>query len=264
MQDFFLRYEHLAGMTGTAIELGPRVAQDLPAATCCRFPPTGRPSASGCPTRVFGTADAKWEAIVEEVRELHAAGPAGADRHPLDRQVGASFRAADATRASSTRCSTPTTSPPRPRSSPAPGQPGKVTVSTNMAGRGTDIKLGDGVAELGGLHVICTEMHDAARIDRQLIGRCGRQGDPGTFRQYLALDDDLLLAAWGRRRPKTTRSWARSRPGRSTISSRLFRKAQRKIERRHFRDRKVLMYHEKERKKMQGQMGQDPYLDTPG
>ena len=74
---------------------------------------------------------------------------------------------------------------------------GKVTVSTNMAGRGTDIKLGDGVAEFGGLHVICTEMHDASRIDRQLIGRCGRQGDPGTFRPYLALDDDLLLAGLG-------------------------------------------------------------------
>ena len=71
-----------------------------------------------------------------------------------------------------------------------------------MAGRGTDIKLGEGVAELGGLHVIFTEMHDAGRIDRQLIGRCGRQGDPGTFRQYLALDDDLLLAGLG---PKKAR-----------------------------------------------------------
>ena len=59
------------------------------------------------------------------------------------------------------------------------GQEGRVTVSTNMAGRGTDIRLGEGIAERGGLHVICTEMHDAARVDRQLIGRCGRQGDPG-------------------------------------------------------------------------------------
>ncbi len=66
-----------------------------------------------------------------------------------------------------------------------------------MAGRGTDIKLGAGVAELGGLHVICTELHDSARIDRQLIGRCGRQGDPGTYRQYLSLDDDILSAGFG-------------------------------------------------------------------
>ncbi len=80
------------------------------------------------------------------------------------------------------------------------GVPGRVTVSTNMAGRGTDIKLGDSVTDLGGLHVILTEMHDAARIDRQLIGRCGRQGDPGTFRQYLSLEDELLLAGLGPKR----------------------------------------------------------------
>ncbi len=73
------------------------------------------------------------------------------------------------------------------------GQHRRVTVSTNMAGRGTDIKLGPGVVELGGLRVILTEMHDSARIDRQLIGRCGRQGDPGTYRQYLSLDDELLM-----------------------------------------------------------------------
>ena len=73
------------------------------------------------------------------------------------------------------------------------GQPSKVTVATNMAGRGTDIKLGEGVAEAGGLHVIVTEMHDAARIDRQLIGRCGRQGDPGSY-------PDLRVP--GRRHPR--------------------------------------------------------------
>ena len=77
------------------------------------------------------------------------------------------------------------------------GQPGKVTVATNMAGRGTDIKLGPGVAESGGLHVICTELHDSARIDRQLIGRCGRQGDPGTVRQYMSLDDDVIRTGFG-------------------------------------------------------------------
>ena len=77
------------------------------------------------------------------------------------------------------------------------GQPGKVTVATNMAGRGTDIKLGPGVAETGGLHVICTELHDSARIDRQLMGRCGRQGDPGTVRQYMSLDDDVIRTGFG-------------------------------------------------------------------
>ncbi len=72
------------------------------------------------------------------------------------------------------------------------GQPGRVTVATNMAGRGTDIKLGEGVAAAGGLHVVGTERHEARRIDNQLRGRCGRQGDPGSTRFYLSFDDDLM------------------------------------------------------------------------
>jgi len=72
------------------------------------------------------------------------------------------------------------------------GQAGRITVATNMAGRGTDIRLGDGVAERGGLHVIATERHEAGRIDRQLFGRCGRQGDPGSFEAIVSLQDELL------------------------------------------------------------------------
>ena len=69
------------------------------------------------------------------------------------------------------------------------GQPGRITVATNMAGRGTDIRLGPGVAERGGLHVVATERSEARRIDRQLKGRCGRQGDPGSFEMLLSLED---------------------------------------------------------------------------
>ena len=72
------------------------------------------------------------------------------------------------------------------------GERGRITVATNMAGRGTDIRLGDGVARLGGLHVILTDRHEAARIDRQLIGRCARQGDPGSFEMILSLEDAIL------------------------------------------------------------------------
>src|SRR5436305_12001637 len=72
------------------------------------------------------------------------------------------------------------------------GLAGAVTIATNMAGRGTDIKLGPGVREAGGLHILGTERHDARRIDRQLRGRAGRQGDPGSTQFYLSLEDDLM------------------------------------------------------------------------
>ena len=73
------------------------------------------------------------------------------------------------------------------------GQPSRVTVATNMAGRGTDIRLGQGVAERGGLHVILTEYHELRRVDRQLFGRCARQGDPGSCEAIVSLEDEILL-----------------------------------------------------------------------
>ena len=72
------------------------------------------------------------------------------------------------------------------------GQAGNITVATNMAGRGTDIKLGRGVAELGGLHVIASERNESGRIDRQLFGRCGRQGDPGSAQAFVSFEDELV------------------------------------------------------------------------
>jgi preprotein translocase subunit SecA len=72
------------------------------------------------------------------------------------------------------------------------GEAGRVTIATNMAGRGTDIKLGPGVAELGGLHVIATERHESGRVDRQLFGRSGRQGDPGSAQVFVSAEDELV------------------------------------------------------------------------
>jgi len=74
----------------------------------------------------------------------------------------------------------------------AAGDAGRITISTNMAGRGTDIKLGRGVAEMGGLHVIATERHESGRIDRQLFGRCARQGDPGSAQAFMSVEDELI------------------------------------------------------------------------
>jgi preprotein translocase subunit SecA len=132
-----------------------------------------------------------------------------------------------------------------------------------MAGRGTDIKLGEGVPEAGGLAVIVTEMHDAARIDRQLCGRCGRQGDPGTYRYFVSLQDEILLTGFGPDRAKRLEKAGAQANGRLDGMGRVFRQAQRRVEKNHFRDRSVLLHHEKQRKKMQREMGQDPYLDTP-
>jgi preprotein translocase subunit SecA len=137
-----------------------------------------------------------------------------------------------------------------------------VTVATNMAGRGTDIALGDGIAALGGLHVVLTEMHDSARIDRQLIGRCARQGDPGTARRYLSLEDDVLRHGFDAEWATHLRDVAR-RTGRPERLRKWFDAAQRRLERTHARQRKLMLTAVKRRTERQRRMGLDPWLDTP-
>ena len=142
------------------------------------------------------------------------------------------------------------------------GERGRVTVATNMAGRGTDIKLGEGVAELGGLHVICTELHESSRIDRQLVGRCARQGDPGSSRQYFSLDDDILRSGLGPKKAEMLRKLGEREPHTPAKLARFLWRAQAKVERENFRQRRLLLYHHKERRRIQQEMGQDPYLDA--
>jgi len=123
------------------------------------------------------------------------------------------------------------------------GQKGAVTIATNMAGRGTDIKLGEGVADLGGLKIIGTERHESRRIDNQLRGRSGRQGDPGESKFYLSLDDELMML-FGSERVKAVYDALRIPEGEEiqhkTITS-FVEKAQRKIETNNFGIRKSLM-----------------------
>ena len=259
VQDFFQRYEHLGGMTGTAASSRAELARIYKVRVV--DVPTNRPAIrQRLADRIFGTDDLKWSAIVDEVREVHATGrPVLIGTRSIDKSVSLSALLSAAGIAHEVLNANEIAK--EANIVAEAGGRGRVTVSTNMAGRGTDIKLGEGVRELGGLHVICTEMHDAARIDRQLIGRCGRQGDPGTYRQYLALDDDILRSAYGPRRAERLAERGRSAHGSFDGYAALFRKAQRKIETRSFRLRKVLMYFEKERKKAHVQMGMDPYLD---
>ena len=260
VQDLFLRYQHLAGMTGTAMSAA-REFRKVYKMRVIPVPTNRRCNRVRLPDRVFGTEDAKWQAILEETREYFQRGqPVLIGTRSIDKSHHLSRMLTDAgiphqvLNAHEVAKEADIVA--------QAGQSGRVTVATNMAGRGTDIKLGPGVAELGGLHVICSELHDSARIDRQLIGRCARQGDPGTVRQYMSMDDDVIRTGYG---PDKARQVAEAGKNGADAQSYLgfLKRAQHKVERRHLRDRFILLYHEKERKKMQQEMGQDPYLDTP-
>lgn len=142
------------------------------------------------------------------------------------------------------------------------GQPGRITVATNMAGRGTDILLGEGVAERGGLHVICSELHESARIDRQLTGRAARQGDPGSARIFLSLEDEILVNGLG---PEAVAELAikfkdSSQDQKSVL--RAFYQAQGRIEKRHELQRIDLVKRIRERREMLHKMGQHASLDA--
>ena len=262
LQEFFTHYDRLAGMTGTARSAAPEVRKVYRMQVL--HIPTHRTSRrERWPDRIFGTAEAKWQAIVAEIRELHAAGrPVLVGTRSIDKseQLASLLKAENIVhqvlhaRQLAAEAEVVTLA----------GHRGCVTVATNMAGRGTDIKLGPGVAELGGLHVIGSEMHDSARIDRQLMGRCGRQGDPGSFRQFLSLDDDILLGGLGPAEAERLHHLGQQDAVCFDHLGYLFRRAQAGVERKHFCERHDLLVHVTERKRAQIRMGQDPYLDAIG
>jgi preprotein translocase subunit SecA len=261
VQDLFLRYPYLAGMTGTAASSA-RELRRIYRTPVIRVPTNRPPRRKQMPDRVFGSMQSKFEAIVQEILEIHQQGrPVLVGTRSIDKseilsrmlqQVAIEHKVLNANNVAQ-----------EAEIVALAGGSGKVTVATNMAGRGTDIKLERSVEASGGMHVICTELHDAARIDRQLIGRCGRQGDRGSYRQFLSLDDDILKSGLGIKRSDRLKQQGETTIGAVNRYAKLFRKAQRRVERRHFRDRMVLLHHEKERKRMQREIGQDPYLDTP-
>ena len=194
-QRFFTRYLRLAGMTGT----GREVAHELAVVYRLRTTviPPHRPSQRRLlPARLCADEAAKWQAVADVVAQHHALG------QPVlvgTRSVEASERLA---RLLSGRGLPHQVLNARQDAQEAAivaraGERGAITVATNMAGRGTDIALGDGVRALGGLMVILTEYHESPRIDRQLVGRCGRQGDPGLALAVVAADDELLRQRGG-------------------------------------------------------------------
>ncbi|HEY2568319.1 MAG TPA: preprotein translocase subunit SecA [Candidatus Udaeobacter sp.] len=190
IQNYFRLYQKLAGMTGTA-ETEAAEFHDIYKLDV-NVIPTNRPvRRTDFNDRIYKTRREKYNAVIKEIREAHAktqpvlVGSVSVEASELlsrmlkrekipHNVLNAKFHMQEAEIVARA------------------GQPGTVTISTNMAGRGTDIKLGSGVTELGGLKVIATERHEARRIDRQLRGRCARQGDPGASRFYVSFEDDLM------------------------------------------------------------------------
>jgi len=239
-QQFFRRYLRLSGMTGTAREVAGELWSVYRLNTVPV--PTRRPvQRRSLGTRVMGTEEARWQAVVESVRKVHGAGRpvlvgtcSVAASHHLSELLTAGGLPHQVLNALHDAREAEIVA--------EAGQPGSITVATNMAGRGTDIGLAPGVAERSGLHVIATQRSEAGRIDRQLFGRCGRQGDPGSFEAILSLEDEPLrlyyptpirrllaqLVSGGRTLPK----WLREA---------LTRLPQRAEEKRHVRMRRTLM-----------------------
>ncbi|HEU0275005.1 MAG TPA: preprotein translocase subunit SecA [Candidatus Udaeobacter sp.] len=190
IQNYFRLYQKLAGMTGTA-ETEAAEFHDIYKLDV-NVIPTNRPvRRTDFNDRIYKTRREKYNAVIKEIRDAHAktqpvlVGSVSVEASELlsrmlkrekipHNVLNAKFHMQEAEIVARA------------------GQPGTVTISTNMAGRGTDIKLGPGVTELGGLKVIGTERHEARRIDRQLRGRCARQGDPGASRFYVSFEDDLM------------------------------------------------------------------------
>ena len=190
-QRFFRCYRKLGGMTGTASEARTELRSVYGLAV--ERINTNRPLArSYAATQIYATSKEKWMHITDLTRDLVALGV------PVliaTRSVASSTVASEYLSHANIEHSVLSAVEDQYEADiiAAAGQSGRVTVATNMAGRGVDIRLGSGVVELGGLHVIMSDRHDSRRIDRQLAGRCARQGEPGHVETVLSLEDTLIL-----------------------------------------------------------------------
>jgi len=240
-QNYFRMYRKLAGMTGTAATEAEEFAK-IYSLDVVVIPTNVPVERTDEPDLIFRSEGAKFRAVVEEIEELHAKGqPALVGTASVE----ASERLSDMLR----RRGVPhevLNAKQHEREShivAAAGEPGAVTIATNMAGRGTDIKLGEGVPAVGGLRVIGTERHEARRIDNQLRGRSGRQGDPGSSRFYVSFEDTIMR--------RFTPDWLPGMlekmglddetPLESGMVGRALEQAQQKVEAYHFDTRKHLV-----------------------
>ncbi|MBP3400290.1 MAG: preprotein translocase subunit SecA [Selenomonadales bacterium] len=240
-QNYFRMYDKLSGMTGTAkTEEGEFVKiYNLPVVV---IPTNKEVRRTDYPDVIYKTKAAKYRAVVKAIKELHAKG------QPV--LVGTtSIRQSEALSAELHKARIPHQvlnakyHEMEAEIISEAGQLGAVTIATNMAGRGTDIVLGEGVPEVGGLHILGTERHESRRIDNQLRGRAGRQGDPGSSRFYLSLEDDLMRL-FGSENIATMMDklgMDEDEPIEHKLITRSVEKAQKKVEARNFDIRKHVL-----------------------
>ncbi len=189
-QNYFRMYEKLAGMTGTAATEADEFDEIYGLKVVVI--PTNRPMIrTDHPDAVYKSEGGKFEAVVADIRERHSHGqPVLVGTASIDRseQLSDMLHAVEIPH----EVLNAKHHEREAEIVKGAGEPGRVTIATNMAGRGTDIVLGEGVVERGGLHVLGTERHESRRIDNQLRGRSGRQGDPGSSQFYVSMEDDLM------------------------------------------------------------------------
>ena len=240
IQNYFRMYDKLSGKTGTADTEAVEFAQIY--GLVSTIPPNRPMVRKDMPDLIYRTRREKMQAIIQAIKELHATGQPvlvgtiSIETSELISQLlkregvphsvlNAKHHAQEAEIVAQA------------------GQAGKVTIATNMAGRGTDIKLGEGVVELGGLHILGTERHESRRIDNQLRGRSGRQGDPGSSRFYLSLEDDLMRLFGSDRLSGLMQKLGmqEGEPIENNMVSRAIENAQKRVEGHHFEIRKTLL-----------------------
>ncbi|MCY2966310.1 MAG: translocase, partial [Planctomycetota bacterium] len=260
VQRFFRQYAFLGGMTGTGWSVRKEVKKTYRLRVS--VVPTHKPCIrKGLPSRVFATWNEKTHAVVEEIERLVAQGrailigtPSVAASESLSAQLHERkviHQLLNARKLSEEAAIVSHA-----------GRAGKVTIATNMAGRGTDILLDDDVKANGGLHVIATEMHSSARIDRQLVGRSARQGDPGSFQFFVSLEDELLAGLTPAELKKHQARAAALGGGELPADFlKIFERSQRRLEKLHLKNRKLMLKQEDQRFKNHVGMGLDPFLE---
>tara|TARA_R110002095_G_scaffold152237_4_gene132068 strand:- start:8255 stop:10165 length:1911 start_codon:yes stop_codon:yes gene_type:complete len=260
VQSFFQNFSHLAGMTGTAALAEKEIRKTYKVSVTTI--PTHRPCIrEGSKPRIFKTMQDKRMAVVDEIERIRE------KRCPIlvgTPSVEASESLGDllAMKAIPHQILNAKYHAQEAEIVKKAGEPARVTIATNMAGRGTDIILTDEIRESGGLHVIATEMHTSARIDRQLLGRSARQGDPGHYQFFLSLEDELLRCLELHHIEKIIKSAKADEIGElpgSWIS--FFNNTQNFLEKLHHKQRRDMLKHEKHRIEMFHKMGLDPYLE---